>query len=733
MLNPFRLLLFFMLITSAIHAQDWNEIYYLESDAQYFIEEKEYDKAIDIYRKIIKEIPEHSLAKYKIGKLYLLTDDQKDRSIEYFEEASQNIAKDFDAKSVRETKCPTDVFLYLGEAYQIQNKIDEAITSYSKFKDLITSNDKLFPVVIQRLKTCENAKIVVKNPMRVVSKNLGTPLNNGNSNFSAVISGDGKTMIHTAYTRNYIDIYSSKLKNNVWSSPKKITDYVSNKYYLKTSCLSYDGQQLYLVTDDPEANDIFVSYKEGNSWTNAEKLGKNINGKKSNETHVSISKDGNTLYFTSNREGGFGGLDIYKSTLDAKGKWGEPENLGPAINTEFDEETPFVTLDDKYLLFSSQGHSSIGGFDIFYIDLESKSMAINLGYPANTTGDDLFFIPDNSLTSGYISKHDNASLGKKDIYYISVLPKINFAGNIKNEINGEKITGSGFDISVIETKTNNLIESINTNNGLFEFEINPGNYTLTINNEGYDSFSNEINISNDYSESTYSFDALLNPLESEQELVAEVIEQTDIEPVVEEEIIPQTTEEVIQEVQTVEKTVVAPVKENLPTENKEKPKPIKPEKEIVKYVPKTTIISGIKTYSVQLMALKNPVEVDYFKDVNNVKLTKYPDGFYRYTVGNTSSYSEAQQQLSQLHKIGYKNAFITTIESTPKYTIQLMALIIPVKPEFFKDLSSVVVTKGSDDYFRYTIGSFNTYEEAKQELTNLNSRGYAQAFVKKNK
>lgn len=87
--------------------------------------------------------------------------------------------------------------------------------------------------------------------------------------------------------------------------------------------------------------------------------------------------------------------------------------------------------------------------------------------------------------------------------------------------------------------------------------------------------------------------------------------------------------------------------------------------------------------------------------------------------------------MANIHKLGYKNAFIRTNESGAKFTVQIMALIIPVKPEHFKDLSSVAVTKGSDDYFRYSIGSYNTFGEAKEELNNLKSLGYNQAFVKK--
>jgi hypothetical protein len=711
-----------LLFLQDIYAQDWNEIYYLESEAHYLIEERQYLKAIDMFQRMLREIPEYSLAKYRIGQLYLQTDDQKEKAIKFLEEASEDIALDFDEKSLRETRAPVNVLLYLGEAYQTFYRIDEAITTYNRLKDLIKPDDELYSTVTHRLETCENAKLAFQNPLRVSKRNLGEPLNDDNPNISAVFSGDGNTVIFTSYTRNYIDNYYSVKENGVWSTPKKISEKLSTKYYLKTSSLSYDGTQLYVVTDDSEENDIFVCFREGRTWTNADKLHKTINGRKSNETHACISKDGNTIYFTSNREGGLGGMDIYKSTLDEKGRWNDPENLGPSINTPYDEATPFLTLDDKYLFFSSQGHSSIGGFDVFYIDLDSKSMAINLGYPANTTGDDLFFVPDNSLTSGYISMYDSTSLGKRDIYHISILPKINLAGNITDP-EGNQITNSELQISLIEADSEANIKDLNTSNGQFDTEINPGKYTVSISGENFESFTDQIEIPENYSQSSFVYNATLNPIEIEQEeLVAEVVEETISEPETEE---TEAVEE-IKEEEVIEEEKPEPVEEIV----EEQPEPEK--EEVVKYVPKTTVTSGKKTYSVQLMALKNPVKVDYFKEVDHVVLTQYPDGFYRYTVGNTESYTEAQKLKEEIHQKGYKDAFIRiNDEGKSTYTIQIMALIIPVKPDYFKDLSSVVVTKGADDYFRYTVGDYASYEEAKNDLPNIKSLGYSQAYVKK--
>ena len=721
-------LLFIILFNSGLFAQDWNEIYYLEGEAQYLVEENEYEKAIDIYRKMIKEVPNYSYVKYKIGLLYLKTDDLKNRAIESLEEASQDIGLDFNEKSLRETRAPADVLLYLGEAYQTQNQIEKAIEAYNKFKNLITPADENYSEVEHRLQTCENALTAFKAPERVSSKNLGEPVNDENSNFGAVVSGDGETMVYTSYTRNYIDNFVVRKENGVWMSPKKISENISGKFYLKSSSMSFDGEELYLTTDDIERNDIFVSYKEGKSWGEAEKLGKTINGKKSNETHACISKDKNTLYFTSDREGGQGGLDIYKATRDSKGGWGEAVNLGPEINTPFDEETPFITLDDKYLFFSSKGHSSIGGFDIFYIDLQSKSVAVNLGYPANTPGDDLFFVPDNSLTSGYISRYEGDSKGKKDIYYVSILPPIKIAGVLKNAESNENINDESVDVSIIDKTTSNLIETISSSNGTFNREIAPGEYTIVIDNENFEGFTKDIVIPENFSEIEFSVDIALKPIAQEEELVAEVIEEDiPIEAPIEQPVVEQVEVEPIVEPVVEEKPVV---KEEPVVEEKivEKAKPI--EKEVVKYVP-TTVTSGEKSYSVQLMALKTPVDISFFKNVDGIQQKKYDDGYYRYTVGNTKSYSEAQELKEKLKKAGYTDAYIRVNNVTPKYTIQLMALIIPVETDYFKNLSSVIVTQGADDYYRYTVGEFNSYSEAKNELSKIAALGYPNAYVKR--
>ena len=719
------------LTSFVLHAQDWNEIYFLENEAHYLEADFQYEKAIDNYNRILRDVPNHSLMKYYVGKNYLLTDDQKEKAVSYLEEAAQDVAKDFDPKSIEETRAPI-ALLYLGEAYQFVGRIDDAINAYNTLKEMITTEDKLFEMVNHGIQTCENAKKAIKHPLRISKVNQGDLVNDINSNVNPVISGDGNTMVYTTFKKDDIQIYYTTKENNEWTTPKRITDKVSLKFYLVSVSLSYNGDALYLATNDIEKNDVFVSYREGRDWTDAEKLDKVINGKKSNEEHAVVTKDGNTIYFTSDREGGLGGVDIYKSTKNEKGKWSEPENLGPKINTKYNEATPFLTLDDRYLFFSSEGHSSMGGFDVFYIDLETKDQAINMAYPINTTGDDLFFVPANSLTSGYMSIFDETAVGKNDIYKLTVLPKINLAGNIKNAETGESIPDNFFNVSLLDVETNNVIEMKNSSNAKFNFELEPGKYLLSVTNENFEAFNSEVEIPSDFASSSYNFDAMLNPIEvEEEELVAEVVDEPEIIPepateVLEEKPVENPDEKLKEFVEKrhEEQKIKEPVVEEIKSE---------PQKEVVKYTPVSSSNTGTseKIFTVQLMALRKPVDISYFKDVKDVKETLHEDGYYRYTVGNSKNYKEALVLQEKMLVAGYKQAFIREDHVVPVYTIQLMALIIPVETNYFENLSDVNVTKGSDDYYRYTVGDFSDYNEAKQELAKIAELGYKNAFVKK--
>jgi len=213
----------------------------------------------------------------------------------------------------------------------------------------------------------------------------------------------------------------SRLIDGKWSSPVNITPDLQVDGTIYVSCLSADGKTLLLSLGDSYNSDILSATFDGTKWSKAVKLNKNINTKYW-ESHASISDDGNWLVFSSDRPGGFGGLDIYVSKKE-NGDWGPAINIGPEINTTLNEDSPFLINNSKTLFFSSQDHESIGGYDIMKSDKMSNGLwdkPKNLGYPVNTPDDNIFFMPVSGGKAGFISVYrEGEGYGKQDIYKIT--------------------------------------------------------------------------------------------------------------------------------------------------------------------------------------------------------------------------------------------------------------------------------------------------------------------------
>jgi hypothetical protein len=213
----------------------------------------------------------------------------------------------------------------------------------------------------------------------------------------------------------------SKLVNNKWTPPLNINPDLQSDGNLYVSCLSADGKTMLLLKREQENSDIYSSTFDGSKWSKSVKLNKNINTKYW-ESFGFISEDGNYLVFSSDRPGGFGGLDLYISKKQ-NGDWGPAVNLGPEINTPFNEDRPSLVNDGKTLFFASQDHDNIGGYDIFKSELQSNgiwSKPQNLGYPFNTPDDNIFFMPIGNGKSGFVSLYREAEgFGKEDIYKIT--------------------------------------------------------------------------------------------------------------------------------------------------------------------------------------------------------------------------------------------------------------------------------------------------------------------------
>lgn len=409
-------LLFVLLFLSVIsYSQDAKVIKDLYLAAEEHLLYEEYELALPNYFKLIEEGWENANIHFSIGMCYMNMPGQTMQAIPYLEKASQNVSANFKEGNYKEERAPEEAWFYLAKAYRVNNMFEKAIVAFKEFKSTLSPSDVYFHEFTDlQIQTCGNAKQFMENPIRFTEELI--PFSEDGRNYNPVISGDGTQFAFTAYQEvkdpytqeesYFAIIYYTESDGHDWKKPKDITFDIESDGYFSSVAMSYDGSQMLLYRDDYGNGNIYVTEKEGRKWGRASKLGKNVNSRE-NETHASFSKDGNTLFFVSDVIGGIGGKDIYMSLKDKKGRWGTPTNLGSTINTVFEEETPFLAEDGKTLYFASEAHNSIGGYDIFKSVRDNEgnwSEPQNLGYPINSSADDLFYLPIGDGTSAYMAR-----------------------------------------------------------------------------------------------------------------------------------------------------------------------------------------------------------------------------------------------------------------------------------------------------------------------------------------
>jgi outer membrane protein OmpA-like peptidoglycan-associated protein len=349
---------------------------------------------------------------------YRLRQNRKAR--EYFQKAEQMQAK----FSPRYLIAYADVLQRLGEPAKARPLVERALS-------IIRPTDPMYGKLKVTLQQLKNAEKYMAQPLKIEIRNLGPQINSPYPDFAPVISADESILYFTSRrpgsTGNkvapdglyYEDIYVSENRNGQWTSARNIGAPLNTTTHDACIALSADGQTLFLFNSE-NGGDIFQSRLRGTRWLPPKNMGSPINSKYW-EPSVCLSADERTLFFVSDRPGGLGGRDIYMCRRLPNGKWSAPINLGPPINTPYDEDGPFFHPDGKTLFYSSNGPNSMGGFDIFRTELRPDSTwapPINLGYPINTPGDDIYFVLSASGLHGYYASERDDSYGEKDIYLI---------------------------------------------------------------------------------------------------------------------------------------------------------------------------------------------------------------------------------------------------------------------------------------------------------------------------
>ncbi|OJJ16574.1 hypothetical protein BKI52_32175 [marine bacterium AO1-C] len=357
--------------------------------------------------------------------------------------------------------------LFLAEINHYNNHLDTAWNYYRKAFDKFSKTKEdsiriienkmavkdIKEIIRTKMQECYNAIQHTQNAYSRPINNLGKAINSEYDDYAPVISSDESTLIFTSRRPNttggridledslfHEDIYISYKTKGYWSEPQKIKDFNTSTHESGVA-LSPDGKQLFIYRDNQQGNLYVSDLQPDYTWSKPRSLGRSINTMH-HEASVTITKDGNTIYFSSDRPGGYGGLDIYKSTKQKNGRWGRAVNLGPNINTELDEDSPFIHIDGETLFFSSRGHrkdSSRMDHDIYRTHFENDEWAKpeNLGYPINTLKNDIYFVLSGDQKRGYYSSVEEGAANQQDIYVIS-MPKYNI----------KKVNEIGFQVAV---------------------------------------------------------------------------------------------------------------------------------------------------------------------------------------------------------------------------------------------------------------------------------------------
>ena len=463
---------------------------YLDAESWFLFEE--YKEALPLYESLLEGDPGNDNLKYKIGICLLNDPYQKDKAIQYLLEASQNINPAYKQNSFKERTAPPDALYHLGDAYLVNELLNRAIESYEEFLEVMDRNVYDAEIVQAQIQSCKNAQRLLTMPVDIDLFLLDSLINTRYADIRPVISGDGSKMVFVTELPFYDAAFYTEKREDGWSYPQNLTQLLGFDEDIYPVALSRDGSELILYYDDDYIGNLYYSRMEDGRWLPATKMGENISTKYW-ESHASFSNDGKLLYFTSNRKGGYGGLDIYLSERQADGKWGVPVNLGPAINTPYNEECPYISEDGQTLYFSSYGHYNMGGYDIFYSrKKEDGSWAepVNIGYPINTTDDDLYFQPIDNGKSAYFSVYSPRGIGRHDIYFMNVYSVDNpryysLTGKLRTKDGSLDTTRTA--IYVIDSESRDtLIYTSPAKDGSFAFELKQGIYELHFKGEGYE-------------------------------------------------------------------------------------------------------------------------------------------------------------------------------------------------------------------------------------------------------
>jgi outer membrane protein OmpA-like peptidoglycan-associated protein/tetratricopeptide (TPR) repeat protein len=497
----YLMILFFCLSFSSFGQNVNKQVKKTSAQARSAFEEGDYFSALLYYKQLDTLIPKEDLINAIIAVCY--------QELGHFDDALISLNK-----AISYGYTYYDHHLIRGKIYHSHHDFDEALKEYYLFKENLDSKSERYNQELEEvdylIKQCDTGFMLKASALVISMSNLGEDINTHFSEYAPVISSNEEVLFFTSRRPNttggkkeflsgkyYEDIYISVNEDGDWSEPKNL-EVINTNHHDACVGLSSDGKALLIYRPDNKnfmGGDLYISYLKDSldyySWSVPENLGNNINTNYW-EPSACISPDYKTIYFSSNRPGGFGGTDIYRSELE-DGVWGEAVNMGPVINTNYDEDSPYITPEGNVLYFSSKGHQGMGGFDIFMSADVNRNNGwidpVNIGYPINSAKDDLHFSWNLEGTKGYFSSVRDDSFGELDLYHIvrpeSSTHKVYLKGIVTDSLTGGLVKNAR--VSLIDKKGKKLLTEVFTDStGRYKIPIEIGaEYEIHIESNGY--------------------------------------------------------------------------------------------------------------------------------------------------------------------------------------------------------------------------------------------------------
>lgn len=496
----------------------------LYSKALELAENSDFKQSISILQDAVKTDPKFEDAWLSIAGMY--------GELKNYEAAITNYekAKAIDSNYFRDYNLPYSINLAgLGQ-------FDKALSAVNEFLSINNLNETSRKAGEYRKRSytfaIEYAKTQKNTDYKFQPNNLGDSVNTKDLEYYPTITIDGKELIYTRRVGNINeDFYESDLKGSAWTKSNALGGNINTNLNEGAQNISQDGQWLIFTgcnfPDGYGSCDLYISYlMASGGWSTPENMGNRINTE-SWESAPSLSPDKRDLYFSSNRPEGYGGKDIYVSHLLPGGKWSEPENLGPQINTAGDESCPFIHADNQTLYFTSNGHVGYGGDDLFLTRKGPKgvwSNAQNLGYPVNTIENEGSLIITADGKTAYYASDRSDSRGGLDLYSFELRGDLRPVRTlwVKGKVfDGKTKKGLPSAVKLSDLKTKELagrVQTDETGNYLITLPVGK-DYAFNVYRKGYLFFSENFPLSQKNPDSTYNIDIPLRPIEANSAIV----------------------------------------------------------------------------------------------------------------------------------------------------------------------------------------------------------------------